>query len=333
MKKITLLLTAILISAITHAQYSFSQFNAPYTALSPVNDQFGDIPDWDDDGINIAIGFPVLSFGKMYDSIFIESNGSLLLNNMFYNIDFNTATDTFVTLMPFGEFISQNGTGDLVARDIATSPIIYELHGTAGNRIAKIEWQNAGFYNDPSGDYSDSVNFQCWIYEVDGSIEFRYGTSQVSAGSLDGATGPTVGIAHYYLNPDFDFATGTYLSGSPATATTSNTYGQLNGIPPSTKVYRWSNLSIGVNEQKNNQPEFTVYPNPANSDVTIYFNSKENTQLKIVDITGKVIYAENIAANGMVNHKINTSEFADGVYFVSMQTTTGITTKKLVIKK
>jgi hypothetical protein len=332
MKKITLILSAILISVIANAQYSFSQFNAAYTPLSVANDQFGDIPDWDDDIINIPIGFPVTSFGKVYDSIAIESNGSLFLNNNFTNIDFWTATDTFVTLMPFGEFISQNGTGDLVSRDIAASPIIYELHGTAGNRIAKIEWQNAGFYNDPSGNFSDSVNFQCWIYEADGSIEFRYGTSQVSAGSLDGATGPTVGISHYYLNPDFAFASGTYLSGSPATASTATAYGQLNGIPPSTKVYRWSNLSIGVNEKIENV-DFYVYPNPANDNVILTFNTKENVVLKINDLTGKVVYNETIQSNGLTKHAINTKELADGVYFVTLQTTQGLSTKKLVIKK
>lgn len=331
MKK-NLLVLSVFITIGLKAQYTFSQFNDVYTPLNPANDLFDALPNWDDDLVNIAIGFPFSSFGTLYDSIGIESNGTVFLNNNFSSIDFNVATDTFVVLMPFGEFISQHGTIDLMSRDIGTSPIVYELQGTTGSRIAKIEWQNAGFYNDPTGG-EDSISFQCWIYEADGSIEFRYGTSQVSAASLDGSTGPNVGIAHYYLNPDFDFASGSYLTGNPVAATVTNAYSQLNGVPPANKVYRWAHSSVGISEPANTLTNFSVYPNPANDVATIVFTASSSTTIKVTDVTGKIVREETVPATGFIQYQLNTTDLNAGVYFVSLNNTVSNATKKIVIQK
>jgi len=74
--------------------------------------------------------------------------------------------------------------------------------------------------------------------------------------------------------------------------------------------------------------ELSIYPNPAKDEVNISLNSQMNN-VKITNNIGQVMCNQPVDAQ-FVN--INTSKFQAGIYFIEIQTETGIITEKLVIK-
>lgn len=198
---------------------------------------------WDDDDFdNIPIGFTFKIFNSTIDSLHLVS-GNYFLTVPF---DFNNVTH-FTGIMP--------SAADLVDRDTSEnasfSPISYITTGVAPNRIFKIEWANAGFYNGVFlGEYNDSTTFQIWLYENGHHIEIHYGASNhVSdiTDLYDGANGPLFAIfdsldvntggvnIFYYINgnvanPYKDSLFNLNLPNTPG----------INGIPTSGSVYRFS---------------------------------------------------------------------------------------------
>lgn len=84
--------------------------------------------------------------------------------------------------------------------------------------------------------------------------------------------------------------------------------------------------TAGVATSVFNQVE--MYPNPANENVT-FTNLPENTNITIIDLTGKLIYSTKTAATSLT---INTTGFTSGLYLVELTGNEGNTIKKLVIK-
>ena len=86
----------------------------------------------------------------------------------------------------------------------------------------------------------------------------------------------------------------------------------------------------------NSSVDFSVYPNPANDISTLQISSKstETITLNIVDMLGKVVYADEIKITSGLNVKhINVSAFKTGIYFVNTTIGDKIISKKLVISK
>jgi hypothetical protein len=329
MKKITKLALALclLIAGGTAVaqDYTYSTFTAPFQYLTNPETLSLMTPDWDDDGFYISVGFPVNVMGEMYDSIAVETNGSIILYNNFMQLQNNV--DTLPLFMPFGEFISNDGGTDLRYRTLGNSPVSYEVIGLPGARIAKIEWRNAGFYDDPNN-FTDSINFQAWIYEGSGDVEFRYGTSQVSPESYDGISGPTVGIAPLDATT-YDFLEGYFLTGDSTAATLVNSYASLTGTPTNGTVFRFANtVTLGIDEMQ--APSVAVFPNPAADAVTITFEAEGSTTVGISNLAGLTQIAEQVNASGTVSHKMDVSGLASGVYFVTLNgNATGV---KLMVK-
>jgi len=59
-------------------------------------------------------------------------------------------------------------------------------------------------------------------------------------------------------------------------------------------------------------------------------NSK-NVEVAIADITGKIVYTTSVYETNRI--EVNTSEFAEGIYIVQIQSREFISTKKLIIKR
>lgn len=87
---------------------------------------------------------------------------------------------------------------------------------------------------------------------------------------------------------------------------------------------------IGINDLQNNQNSFAVYPNPA-KEIAYIESTQAYCNIEIIDVTGKVVYTQNFQ-NGVNKHSVSTSNFAQGVYFVKINSSNTITTQKLVIK-
>ena len=69
-----------------------------------------------------------------------------------------------------------------------------------------------------------------------------------------------------------------------------------------------------------------MYPNPTRGNLTLEFNSPEETkyQLKVTDFTGRVIRTETInASSGLNQHKMDYSTTARGMYLLNLQSQSG----------
>ncbi len=87
----------------------------------------------------------------------------------------------------------------------------------------------------------------------------------------------------------------------------------------------------GLSEIEKNSRMMTVSPNPSNGQFTIRFeNGVEAGQLRITDLTGKVIFQRDLKI-GETSLEVNEAIFASGLYIITAQSGEKIMTKKLVI--
>lgn len=101
----------------------------------------------------IPIGFTFSFCGRNFDSLTIETNGYVV-----FDVDRNYAITTF------------SGVGDHVDANGIHSVLSYQLSGTSGNRILKIQYLNCS--PDPSGE--EVLSWQIWLKE-NGNTEVRVG--------------------------------------------------------------------------------------------------------------------------------------------------------------
>jgi len=101
----------------------------------------------------IPIGFTFNFLGRDFDSLTVETNGYLVFDK-----DRNYALTAF------------SGLGDHVDEEGNHAVIGYELSGSAGNHILKIQFLNCS----PSFSGNEVQSWQIWLRE-NGNIEFRIG--------------------------------------------------------------------------------------------------------------------------------------------------------------
>ncbi len=80
---------------------------------------------------------------------------------------------------------------------------------------------------------------------------------------------------------------------------------------------------------ENNLETFHIYPNPASTSVTLS-NLPIDSDLKIVDITGKVISAITVTSTNM---EVPIDFLSNGIYFIQIEQEGAIAQKKLVVNK
>jgi hypothetical protein len=87
--------------------------------------------------------------------------------------------------------------------------------------------------------------------------------------------------------------------------------------------------SVGINQVENNLG-LRVFPNPANEVINISLNKEVSATLTLLDVSGKVVRTQ--VLNG-ISTSINTASLNSGVYFVTINDGTSVSTQKVVIKK
>lgn len=103
----------------------------------------------------VPIGFTFHFCGRDFDSLTIETNGYIVFDN-----DRNYALTAF------------SGIGDCIDTSGNHSVLGYELSGTAGNHILKIQYKNCS--TSRSG--GKTLSWQVWLKE-NGNVEVRIGPS------------------------------------------------------------------------------------------------------------------------------------------------------------
>lgn len=260
----------------------------PYTELTTGTNITSSLV-WDDENFKFPMGFSVNLDGKTTsDFSFSASEG------------FGPGSDTMGIVNTFSNFAG----GDLIDRGFFSgtprSPLRYVTSGASPNRIFKFEVSNAGFYeeSDLYSSLNDSVNFQIWVYETTGIIEFRYGSSQISHPTdyffLGGS--PLIGYA-----VDFDLDATTFtkaytLVGNP-NAPTVDSFSDFSTFPPvmdaypsNGTVYRFIPKAIAASIGESAiATKFQVYPTLTADNITVIADNNSATSGKFLDLNGRVI--------------------------------------------
>ena len=86
------------------------------------------------------------------------------------------------------------------------------------------------------------------------------------------------------------------------------------------------NSTVDVANISDSEPEFNIYPNPANDFIDIETDFK-NCYFSVFDITGKLILREKIVQN---KTRIDLSSYSNGLYFIQLQNAEKILSKKFI---
>jgi hypothetical protein len=80
-----------------------------------------------------------------------------------------------------------------------------------------------------------------------------------------------------------------------------------------------------------------IYPNPANQFATVKFQlaNSANAVVTITNVMGQVVYQNNLGkvSSGITRHSLNTENFSDGIYNVTLQAGDKLFTHKFIINR
>lgn len=100
---------------------------------------------------------------------------------------------------------------------------------------------------------------------------------------------------------------------------------------PNQPILAGQTSALGIDENSL-VSKINIFPNPASNQVTISLGSLQQlVALAITDTTGKIVYKTK--ESEAQNIKINTTDFANGIYLVQIKAKDYVTTKKLVVNK
>ena len=104
--------------------------------------------------------------------------------------------------------------------------------------------------------------------------------------------------------------------------TESGCYTYQNWSPTSDTLYNNYSKPQSIELSKNKLWNISVAPNPAKDNISLRFNIPKTAmvQLQIFDVSGRIIFQNNIAAkSGFNSYKLDISKFESGVYFYRIQ--------------
>lgn len=107
----------------------------------------------------------------------------------------------------------------------------------------------------------------------------------------------------------------------------------LNFYIDSTGIYIVGSLNTGIESINNGDLSIEVFPNPSSGsfNLNLVGTKSENIQLDIVNSVGKLIYSKTtFIKEGTNNIEIETTDFAQGVYFLKIRQGSNFYIKKLV---
>ncbi len=289
--------------------YEFSVLNDPYYDLTaPISISDADV--WDDPFYITSTGFELNLFDVITNTLGIISPGSQVIN-------LNEANpDTVQLLIPyFADIMNANDS-------MAVSPISYQLEGPPGNAVFKLEWKNVGFYGEWNANYSyfNTTNFQLWLYQNSGIIEFRYGPNTIKSGSLIHffGSGPLVLLGQ---NVSFD-GTGWEglwsLGGDPQNPViTAIPSGQqplveqcLFTEPESGTVYRFAPLTSSLNNNVSASAP-VCWPSPARD--VLNYSATRDQQFRIYSMQGQLMLERKATTE---REQIEVSSWPSGNYYI-----------------
>ncbi len=321
MKK-SLFLVAILISVASFAQtsYTLSSYTSAYEELTtpiPVEFLFDEDGHWDNPFFIIPFGFDFQIGGETFNSSTQFGGGAMMGFGNFLNpnlsvITFFGLTDDFVD----GSTIE----------GLDSSIISYQIVGSVGDRIAKVQYENAAFYEEiasPEAAAENRMDFQLWFYEQNGIMEVHYGSSNIPNPDLAffENMGPSGVLAVNYNLDSETIDYGAAIIGNPVDPTLftftivpdEEFQTSLDSMPISGQVHRLAPASPNAVFNAK-APAFSIYPTIAQNEIWIKNAPQLSAAYRILDITGKEVKAGKTQSQS----SINVSNLNSGIYLISI---------------
>ena len=285
--------------------YQFSALTGTYAnltnAISVNNGQL-----WDDPVFTIPIGFNFPLYNMTINQLSLGSGLGFMVSDTVDTINnyaFNYAILAFEA--------------DLIDRPTSPgqslSPISYKVDGTAGSRIFKLEFNNAGFYSDAT--HNDFVNVQLWLYEGSGAIEIHYGPNLITDASVDydGETGAYIGLGDYNIN-------NLYLLGGPVASPsllTGSSVSTVDGTPSNGTIYRFERITTGIH-QINTSSQVELFPNPCHDKAFIKLSAPiDQGTIELFNVEGQLVQQFDASGKNIIPLEI--SALRPGIYFYNLK--------------
>lgn len=317
MRKITLLFAALIAANFSlkaqNFPYNFSVSSATYTPLDNAVSLNQGTP-WDDPDFTLPLGFPFGMFGNTGTNLYISE----MFLGGFINTGLNAQGKIQTFMLTFADLVDggYNGFQSL-------SEISYKIEQTAGGKIFKLEYNDAGFYSEvlDSNTFNNKMSAQVWFYENSNDIEVHFGPSSIPNPEIafEGFDGPMMGFLE-----NMDFNTGVfdhiwYLYGS--TSNPDINYIDINGFdtlqhvlvgqPTEGTVYKFAAIiPASVKENAASVSQSLVYPTVTASVLNVVNVAPENGYT-ITSISGQIV-AQRTSTEGI----IDVSALTPGAYFI-----------------
>lgn len=308
-----LVILSICLNGEAQISYTLTTFTSPYEPISGAT--VLSEPGWDDVDIFSSLGFPLDIGGSPFPTYIQAGDGAQL-----------------GLLSPNGGVAVFGITSDLIdggiIPDAEPSIISAVSEGLVGNRIYKLQYQSAAFFNEVQGTVPSSAqrtNFQYWFYEVDNSIEIRFGSNSITEPEIifDGDNGPTL-IFLVELDGETDPEPEYFvqLSGAVddpvlANLTSGGFAPALNSMPEDGRVYRFAPPAVVVGISERELADIKLYPNPMRDIIQVSGLKNLRSNAQIYDITGRQVWSGSIK-NAT---SIDLSYLNSGVYIFSIEET------------
>lgn len=285
---------------------------------------------WDDPAASIPIGFDFPFFGENIDILYLNGFvGAFLMS---------TASESEM-MIPYGADLADRGWGTTTSQ----SPILYKIDREAPKRILKIEWQNAGFYNEQLNGINESfVNFQLWLYETNGTIEYCYGPSNIAEENdvfIGPRSGPVVGLSDGA--DSFSGITGNswLLLGDPASPDLtliedfSSVDTSLVNTPATGTIYQFIVMDVSAVNQEELSLGVVVYPNPVSDQLQLEVDLEsvpDQLEIRLFNALGQEVYYQDLAQATQTQISISVKHLPKGMYTLQLRDGKQQTSKTII---
>lgn len=318
-----------------YQRFIFTDDAAAYTQLSDEATPVSFLPEefeeegiaWDDPYSDpIDMPFPFTYQNVEIENFTIDGYGALIFNEIYNEAEFQTAG-------LFMDYVGLEERGN----------VYYEVTGSEGDRILKVEFRDVSSYNNYTGD--DTFNFQIWLYETSNVIEYHAGYSNVPGeyfvNSIEDLMGeePKEFIFSAVFTNEGDFLTESgedlymhyvrqeeemYSDSLAAFLTVSGESDMdafldvlLGHYPDEGTVFRFTPVDVPSGIVKIPSASVKIYPNPASDHLNLEITDAQLSlsAYDIYDVYGKKVLSGQINSR---NTAVSLSGLGSGQYIIKV---------------
>lgn len=263
----------------------------------------------------VYLPFTFYLHGQAYTAVNVQAGGGINFPGSGYK-----QLNVWWVAFAGGFYLKDKGTST------SRSSVSYRISGTAGNRVLKVQWKNAGFKQVGSRvDTTDYVDYQIWLFETDSHIEIHFGrssTSIVTWGGSGSADGTELILQYDTCSNIFCIIGPANLPSYSITNYCSPTATHISGVPDSGIVYNIRSISTGVNVIASEENGLNLYPNPSQGSINVSGISPNTKALKVINLLGVVCSNSPVDAS-IRSINIPIDGLPAGNYFLTAEDTDG----------